>query len=221
MPCTISRDNPGMVVALILLLVAYLLGSLSGSLLLGKLRGIDIRTLGSGNAGGTNALRTQGPWFALGTVLVDVGKGALAAWLAWRFLPAEMHPAADYGCVLAAVSGHVWPIFHGFRGGKGAATLLGGLAIVWPQALPPALVVWMLSMMWGGYVGLSTVLAALSLIFTGIVLGADALRLVFAASAGLLVMFTHRSNLIRLRAGTEPRSERLRVLGRIFSRGNR
>ena len=220
MPCTISRDNPGMVVALILLLVAYLLGSLSGSLLLGKLRGIDIRTLGSGNAGGTNALRTQGPWFALGTVLVDVGKGVLAAWLAWRFLPAEMHPVADYGSVLAAVSGHVWPIFHGFRGGKGGATLLGGLAVVWPQALLPALAIWLLSMMCSGYVGLSTVLAALSLVFTGIVLGGDVLRLVFADSAGLMVLFTHRSNLIRLRAGTEPRSERLRVLGRIFSRGN-
>ena len=63
-----------------LLLVAYLLGSLSGSLLLGRLRGVDIRTLGSGNAGGTNALRTQGLAFALPTVVVDVGKGVLATW---------------------------------------------------------------------------------------------------------------------------------------------
>src|SRR5689334_1818847 len=88
---------------------AYLLGSLSGSLLLGRLRGVDIRMLGSGNAGGTNALRTQGWRFALGVVLVDVGKGALAAWVAGRLLGPEWMLAA----LLAAIAGHVWPVFHG------------------------------------------------------------------------------------------------------------
>lgn len=214
----ISRDNRRMVDAFVLLLIAYLLGSFSGGLLLGKLRGVDIRTIGSGNAGGTNALRTQGVKFALGTVLVDVGKGALATWLAWRFLPAELHPAWLYACVLAAAAGHVWPVFHGFRGGKGAATLVGGLAIVWPQTLLPALAVWLLSMMWGGYVGLSTVLAGVSLVLVALVSGADGLRLGFAAVIALFLIFTHRANLARLRAGTEPRSERARVLGRLFSR---
>ena len=213
-----SRDNRRMVEVLVLLLIAYLLGSLSGSLLLGKLRGVDIRTVGSGNAGGTNALRTQGLGFALATVLVDVGKGALAAWLGWRFLPSEQHPAWLYACVLAAAAGHVWPVFHGFRGGKGAATLVGGLAIVWPQTLLPALAMWLLSMMWGGYVGLSTVLAGVSLVLVALVSGADGLRLGFAAVMALFLTFTHRSNLARLRAGTEPRSERVRVLGRLFSR---
>ena len=214
----ISRDNRRMVDAFVLLLIAYLLGSFSGGLLLGKLRGVDIRTIGSGNAGGTNALRTQGVKFALGTVLVDVGKGALATWLAWRFLPAELHPAWLYACVLAAAAGHVWPVFHGFRGGKGAATLVGGLAIVWPQTLLPVLAVWLLSMMWGGYVGLSTVLAGVSLVLVALVSGADGLRLGFAAVIALFLIFTHRANLARLRAGTEPRSERARVLGRLFSR---
>jgi glycerol-3-phosphate acyltransferase PlsY len=190
----------------------------SGSLLLGKLRGVDIRTVGSGNAGGTNALRTQGFKFALGTVLVDVGKGMLAAWLAWRFLPTESHPGWLYGCVLAAAVGHVWPVFHGFRGGKGAATLVGGLAVVWPQVLLPALAVWLLCMMWGGYVGLSTVLAGVSVTLVALLTGADGLRLVFAASIALLLIYTHRGNLARLRAGTEPRSERLRVIGRLLSR---
>ena len=207
-----------MILAFFLLLTAYLLGSLSGSLLLGKLRGVDIRTVGSGNAGGTNALRTQGVKFALGTVLIDVGKGALATWLAWHFLPSELHPAWIYACVLAATAGHVWPVFHGFRGGKGAATLVGGLAIVWPQALLPALAVWLLSMMWGGYVGLSTVLAGVSLVLVALVSGADGLRLGFAAVIALFLIFTHRSNLARLRAGTEPRSERARVIGRLLSR---
>lgn len=202
-----------------MLLVAYLLGSLSGSLLLGRLRGVDIRTMGSGNAGGTNALRTQGRMFALGTVLIDVGKGALAAWLARRFLTAAWHPVGDFACVLAAVAGHVWPVFHGFRGGKGAATLVGGLAIAWPQVLLPLVAVWILCLAISGYVGLSTVLAAVSLVFVGMVIGADALRLGFAGFAALFVAWTHRGNLQRLRAGTEPRQERMRVLGRLFSRG--
>ena len=72
-----------------LILAAYLLGSLSGSLLLGRLRGVDIRTQGSGNAGGTNAFRTQGVKFALGVVIIDIGKGALAAWLGLRFADAS------------------------------------------------------------------------------------------------------------------------------------
>src|SRR5687767_15902764 len=100
-------------------LMAYLLGSIVGALAIGQLRGVDIRTLGSGNAGGTNALRTQGWRFALGVVLIDVGKGALAAALASRLpLPGSAWMLA---AVLAAVAGHVWPVFHGFRGGKGAA----------------------------------------------------------------------------------------------------
>jgi glycerol-3-phosphate acyltransferase PlsY len=182
------------------------------------LRGVDIRTIGSGNAGGTNALRTQGFKFALGTVLVDVGKGALATWLAWRYLPAGASPAWWYGCAIAAVVGHCWPLFHGFRGGKGAATLVGGLAVVWPQVLLPALATWLVSLAWGGYVGLATMLAGVSLVLVALVEGADALRLGFAIVASLLLIFTHRSNIARLRAGTESRFERVRFLGRWLSK---
>lgn len=198
----------------LLLITCYLLGSLSGSLLLGRLRGVDIRTLGSGNAGGTNALRTQGLAFALGTVLVDVGKGALAAALArWALAGEAWHLA----CVLAAVAGHVWPVFHGFRGGKGAATLVGGLAVLWPQALLPVLGIWIVAMLCGGYVGLSTVLAALSLPLYAWVTSASMPKLGFALVVAGLLAYTHRANLARLRAGTEPRAERARVLGRWWS----
>ncbi len=205
-------------IAFALLLIAYLLGSISGSLLLGKLRGIDIRTIGSGNAGGSNALRTQGLKFALGTVLVDIGKGALASWLAWRFLPTGLAPAWLYGCVVAAVVGHVWPVFHGFRGGKGAATLVGGLAVVWPQALLPVFIVWLVSLAWGGYVGLATILAGISLVLVALVEDSDATRLGFSIAVAALLVFTHRSNIARLRAGTESRFERARVLGRWLSK---
>lgn len=205
-----------MVMTAALLLAAYLLGSLSGSLLLGRLRGVDIRTLGSGNAGGTNALRTQGWRFALGTVLVDVGKGALATWLAARWMPAS--PDLVYACALAAVAGHVWPLFHGFRGGKGAATLVGALIVAWPAALPWVLGVWVLSLTVSGYVGLSTVLAGLMLPMLALATGADAGRWLFALVASALLVYTHRANLRRLRAGTESRFERARLLGRLWRR---
>ena len=184
---------------LILLFAAYLLGSLSGSLLLGKLRGVDIRQHGSGNAGGTNALRTQGWKFALGTVLVDVGKGALAAWLALRFggdvawLP--------YAAAGAAVLGHVYPVFHGFRGGKGAGTLVGVLLVLWPLAVAVMIGAWLLVLVASGYVGLSTILAGAMLVPLALATEAGPERLVFAVAVALFLVFTHRSNLARLRAG--------------------
>ncbi|MCP1374762.1 glycerol-3-phosphate 1-O-acyltransferase PlsY [Dyella lutea] len=199
---------------LALIMLAYLLGSLSGSLLLGRLRGVDIRTLGSGNAGGTNALRTQGWRFALGTVLIDIGKGALAAWLAVHWMPDSTRAWAVYVAVLATVAGHVWPLFHGFRGGKGAATLVGALAVAWPGALPVLLAVWLLCLLSTGYVGLSTMLAAISLPLFALAASAGAIRLGFAIAVAALVIYTHRGNLARLRAGTESRFERVRVFRR-------
>ena len=201
-----------------MLLLSYLLGSLSGSLLLGRLRGVDIRSAGSGSAGGTNALRTQGAWFALGTVLFDVGKGALAAWLAWRFLPAGTPAGWLYACAFAAAIGHVWPVFHGFRGGKGAATLVGGLAVLWPQVIPSALLVWALSLLWTGYVGFSTIMAGMAVFLTALVWGVDGAHMLYALAIALFLLFTHRANIARLRRGVEPRFERARLLGRLLDR---
>ena len=154
---------PPIALTVLLLLCAYLLGSVSGSLLLGRLRGVDIRRHGSGNAGGTNALRTLGWRFALGVVAIDLGKGALAAWLALRFAPLGQAldvTAHGYAAAACAVVGHVWPLWHGFRGGKGAATAVGGLLMLWPWSIGVLLPVWMLVLVATGYVGLSTVLAA-------------------------------------------------------------
>lgn len=202
--------------AALLILIAYLLGSLSGSLLLGRLRGVDIRTLGSGNAGGTNALRTQGWKFALGTVLVDVGKGMLAVWLArWFGTGVAWLPHA---AGLAAVVGHVWPVFHGFRGGKGAGTLVGALLVLWPWAVPALVGCWLLVLTAAGYVGLATVLAVATLVPLALATDAEPVRVVFAALLALFILFTHRGNLARLRAGTEPRFERARVWTRLRRR---
>ena len=202
---------PPAVTILVLLVAAYLLGSLSGSLLLGRLRGVDIRTHGSGNAGGTNALRTLGWRFALGTVLIDVGKGVAAAWLARRFGDAAWVP---YAAGFAAMLGHVWPVFHGFRGGKGGGTLIGVLLVLWPLAVPVVIGAWAVVLVASGYVGLSTIVAAASLAPLALIAGERPERIVFAVGVALFIAFTHRANLARLRAGTESRFERARLFAR-------
>jgi glycerol-3-phosphate acyltransferase PlsY len=206
-------------VSVVAIVAAYLLGSVSGALLVGRLRGgIDIRTLGSGNAGGTNALRTQGIGFALAVVVIDLGKGWIAAALlplaAARFgaVPAGL-PAA---CAFAAMVGHVWPVWHGFRGGKGAATLVGALLALSPLALAVVLGVWFATVAMLGFVGLASMLAAavLPLVVWLAHIGPRGPMLAFGVAAALLVAVTHRANIARMRAGTEPRARRLWLFGR-------
>ena len=200
-----------------LLIMAYLLGSLSGSLLLGRLHGIDIRTQGSGNAGGTNALRTQGWRFALGVVLLDVGKGVAATLLALHLADTGLALSA-YAQALAAgfaaALGHIFPLYFGFRGGKGAATLAGVVGVLLPLALAPLLVLWLLVLWTTGYVGLATVIAGLALPLAALLApaGTQTAFAVFAAASTVLVLWTHRGNLQRLRAGSELRFERARLL---------
>jgi glycerol-3-phosphate acyltransferase PlsY len=204
------------------LLAAYLLGSLSGSLILGRLRGIDVRKLGSGNAGGTNAFRTQGWRFALAVVLIDVGKAMLAVWWAQRGVTDEgVALRIGIAAGAAAVLGHVWPIFFGFKGGKGAATLIGVLAMLWPLVLLPLVLVWLLVMLCTGYVGLATMLAGVAM--TPVVLLVDLggerwLWLAVAVAIAAFLIFTHRANIQRMREGSENRFEGIRVIGRWFER---
>jgi len=201
-------------------LIAYLLGSVIGSLLLGTLRGVDIRTQGSGNAGGTNALRTQGWAFALGVVVVDVGKALLAVgWLPGLELPGiGIDPGVDrewlaVACATAVVFGHVYPVWYEFRGGKGAATLLGAVAVLAPIALVPVLLVWLATVMLTGYVGLGTMLgtATLPLYFASVAPRSTPL-MVFGAVLAAFIVFTHRSNVQRMREGVENRARRLWLL---------
>lgn len=199
------------------LVMAYLLGSLSGSLLLGRWRGVDVRALGSGNAGGTNALRTQGLRFALGVVTIDVGKAVLAVALAqWGIADFELATRIGLAAGAAAAMGHVWPIFFGFRGGKGAATLVGALLMLWPLLLLPLLVVWLLVLMLSGYVGLATILAGIAMLPSVWLLAPAQCTewLIAAVVVALFLLWTHRANLRRLLAGNEHRFERARVLGR-------
>jgi acyl phosphate:glycerol-3-phosphate acyltransferase len=190
---------------ILILLVSYLLGSISGSLVLGRFRGVDIRKQGSGNAGGTNAFRTQGFKFALGVILIDVGKGALVAYIALLFLSPLHVNAWSFAALLCAVIGHVWPVFHGFRGGKGAATLVGGVAVLWPAAALILIATWCLSLTLTGYVGLSTVLAGFSLFVFALISKASMPVLLFSLLAAFLMLLTHRSNMQRLLQKNESR----------------
>jgi glycerol-3-phosphate acyltransferase PlsY len=203
-------------------LIAYLLGSLLGSLLVGQVRGgVDIRTMGSGNAGGTNALRTQGAMFAIWVMVIDIGKG----WLAAGVLPGLPFPGVGndplvarnwlaVACASAVVVGHVFPVWYSFRGGKGAATLVGVLLGLQPIALIPVLAAWLIVVMVTGFVGLATMLASLAYVvfllsFPQYSSGA---LLTFGIAMMLFVCYTHRSNIGRMRAGTENRAHRLWLL---------
>lgn len=203
-------------------LLAYLLGSLIGSLLVGQLRGgVDIRKLGSGNAGGTNALRTQGWWFALWVMIIDIGKGWVAAGLlAPMNLPGigiDPQVQRDWlavACAAAVVVGHVYPVWYGFRGGKGAATLIGVLIGLKPVAILPVFGVWLAAVMLTGFVGLGTMLAVASFpIYLAITEAEPSTAvLVFGAVMTVFVCYTHRGNIERMRAGTENRARRLWLL---------
>lgn len=208
---------PPLAQSILILVAAYLIGSISGGLVLGRLRGVDIRELGSGSAGGANALRTQGLTFALGVMLIDVGKGVLAAWLGRQFAPLDggSNASLGYAATFAAMLGHAWPLWHGFRGGRGAAPLLGGLVVMWPWALPVMLVVGAATVLTSGYVALATVLAALSLPLLAWWTQASTPRGMFAIAAAVLLLVTHRHNLMRMVRGGEARFERARVLHRL------
>jgi glycerol-3-phosphate acyltransferase PlsY len=198
-------------------LIGYLLGSVVGALLVGAFRGVDIRTLGSGNAGGTNALRTQGLAFAAATVIIDIGKGWLAAgWLPGVAIPGvaeDPSVARDWlaaCCAAAAVTGHIWPLWHGFRGGKGGATLAGSLLALAPVPLAAALGAWFAVVVLSGFVGLATVVAAAAAaIAAGWPPIASCALFAFTLAMTALVAFAHRDNFARMRAGTEPRAMRL------------
>ena len=192
-------------------LASYVIGSISGSLLLGKLWNIDIRNFGSKSAGGTNALRTVGFIFALLTFLIDLSKGLIPTYLIGYY--------SDYNEIemmvggFAAILGHVYPIFHGFNGGKGAATLLGTLIILNPLSLAYILPTWIVVLVLSGFVGLSTVLAALALLIYSV----TKLNInfqIFSFLVFLFILFTHRKNIQRMIQKSENRFTKIMIFKR-------
>jgi glycerol-3-phosphate acyltransferase PlsY len=203
-------------------ILSYLLGSVVGGLVVGRLRGgVDIRGMGSGNAGGTNALRTQGKSFAFWVMLIDIGKG----WVATRVLAHLNLLGGGHGdqsaawvgvaCGIAVVLGHVYPIWYGFRGGKGVATLVGAVLGLDPWMLIPMLVTWLVAVALFGFVGLASMLGAFALAVAATYgsSGPDVPLLAFGVLSAALITFTHRSNIARMLAGKEPRARRLWLFG--------
>lgn len=206
---------------LVKLVAAYCLGTVMGGMVMGRLRGgVDLRVTGSGNVGASNALRTQGPAFALAVLAIDMLKGVLAALIIPDFqwpLPGAMTTGLDtlpFACGTACAIGHIYPVWFGFQGGKGAATLTGIYAALLPTALPWMLTSFVMVLVLTGYAGLSTLTAALTALLYvtcfdehGIFSSAGVFTLAMAA----LVFYTHRGNLIRVWQGRESRFTRVMI----------
>lgn len=183
---------------------AYLLGSVSWSVVIVKLlQGLDVRTVGSGNAGATNVLRAAGKKAGAAVLALDVAKGITAVAVP-RALDAP--PAVVSGAAVAVVVGHVFPVFFGFRGGKGVATALGALGTLAPSAMALGLVVFLAVVAWKRYVSLgSVVTAALFPLLAWITdRGRDPWLLLASGAIAVLIVTKHSRNLQRLRRGTEP-----------------
>jgi glycerol-3-phosphate acyltransferase PlsY len=203
-------------------LLAYLLGSIVGSLLIGKLHGVDIRTMGSGNAGATNMLRTQGKIAALAVLLIDLGKGWVAtAVLAPLAIPGvppaelEMRALLLTACGLAVIVGHIYPLWYGFRGGKGVATFVGAVLGISPGLVLVMVLTWLVVVIVFGFVGLAS-MAGAGAVAAAIAAHHSSARfplLAFGIPAALLIVYTHRANIARMLAGTESRAKRLWLFG--------
>jgi glycerol-3-phosphate acyltransferase PlsY len=197
------------VTVVLLVLAAYLMGSIPTSYLVGRLNGIDLRKHGSGNLGGTNAYRVMGAAAGVPVVLVDVCKG---------FVPAQFFPAWDgvalgdlallYG--LAAIAGHVWSVFMGFRGGKGVATGAGVLVALAPTSALIGLLVWIGVVLITRYVSVASISAATLVPLTALLTDEARSTVLFCAAIAILVWWTHRENLSRLARGQENRFGRNR-----------
>ncbi len=216
-----ERDKPRIIRAMkegipfFAILAAYLCGAIPFAFIIARARGVDIRAVGSGNVGATNVFRSVGkPWGVL-TFLLDALKG---------FIPALAFPAVAHNwefaapdwlglaCGAAAIAGHTWPIWLGFKGGKGVATGAGALLAVAPWAFAAGLAAWLLVFLLSRYVSLASILAAASAAAAGwVVYGREPARPIVLSVLAALVVVRHRSNVRRLLAGTELRAGASRV----------
>jgi glycerol-3-phosphate acyltransferase PlsY len=186
---------------------SYLFGSLSASLILGRvLKGIDIRNYGSGNAGSTNTLRTLGVKAAVAVFILDMLKGVIPVLLAKAV---SDDPRLEVVAALAAILGHDFPIYFGFRGGRGVATSMGATIAMMPLLGPFLPILAGVILIPTRYVSLMSILGTVVTAMIIIALAAtnrvpDA-YVVYAVIAAALIVWLHRGNIARLRSGTEPK----------------
>lgn len=183
-------------------LLAYSIGSIPFALLMARRAGADLRYVGSGNLGAANVMRASGVKNGLVVALLDVAKGAASVWIADQLSAGGAAPAL---AGLAAVVGHVYPVWLRFRGGKGVATACGVFSLLAPAAIAAALIVFVVTVWTTRYISAGSVLATLSLPPIAYATGSPAAIVVASTAVAALIVFRHRSNLLRLVSGTERR----------------
>ena len=189
--------------SLLVVSIGYLAGSIPFAFLAGRyFRGVDIRRIGSGNVGAANVLRSTSTLMAVLVMLLDAAKGAGAVLFAERLAPGDAAPAA---AGIAAVVGHVYPLWLRFRGGKGVATAAGVFAILTPLALAPAAAIFVATVWATRFISLGSLVATLALAPIALALGSSAAVVGAAGAVAVLIVFRHRTNIGRLLAGTERR----------------
>jgi acyl phosphate:glycerol-3-phosphate acyltransferase len=182
---------------------AYLIGSVPFALLLARRwGGYDLHRVGSGNIGAANVLRASGVRAAVVVAVLDISKGAAGVLVAGRMSGAE-HAGAIAG--LAAIVGHIYPVWLRFRGGKGVATACGVFSVLAPLALPPAIAAFFVAVWASRYISMGSVAASVVLPPAAYATGSSIAVVLSACAAAALIVFRHRSNLMRVRFGTERR----------------
>lgn len=182
--------------------LGYLAGSIPFAFLVARRHGIDLRRSGSGNVGATNVLRTTGVPLAVTAMVLDAVKGAVAVLIAQRLTEG---PATPVAAGLAAIIGHVYPVWLQFRGGKGVATAAGVFGVLTPLALAAATGVFVLAVVVSRYISVGSVAGALTLATVAVIDDPPAAVVAGAIVAALVIVHRHRGNLARLVAGTERR----------------
>jgi glycerol-3-phosphate acyltransferase PlsY len=185
------------------IILAYFIGSIPFALILARRwGGFDLRRVGSGNLGAANVMRASGVTAGVLVAALDMAKGAASVWLAARVSSDAAVPAA---AGLAAIVGHVYPVWIRFRGGKGVATACGVFTVLTPLAVPPALAIFAAVVWLTKYISLGSVVASIVLPPLAYALGSPVPSVLAAIAASIIIVFRHRSNVLRLRTGTERR----------------
>jgi len=208
-----------MIELVILLLTSYITGSFPTSIVMTRvIKNIDIREHGSGNAGATNVFRVLGWKYAIFVLAFDILKGwlptAVYATIIFQQLPVPEQGLVQILCGFAAVIGHIFPIFSGFKGGKGVGSLIGVLLALYPLVFPLCLLIGVAVITTTGYVSLGSISAAIALPIIILILPKLGLispnlsLIVFSLLVPWLIIFTHRTNISRIRNGTENRFEK-------------
>lgn len=191
---------PDILKIVLCLSLGYLFGSLNFAIIYSKLRGDDIRNHGSGNAGTTNVLRTYGKGPAVIVFLLDILKGVIAVIIARLILDKEIY---DCSAALGAILGHNFPVYYGFKGGKGVATSFAVLIALHPATALVALAIFLIVVSISKYVSLSSISASLGAIISSFVFFRIDAFSIFCTIIGVLCIYRHKSNIARLIAGTE------------------